>query len=132
MDIEKVSRKDKPTFLLRADDGLHKIPSSSVNENFPEGIKSEIERLSSTKLIWSIKDLSDALKVNNTKLDSLTIVYVHDEATYNDSNVALRLLRHESTHQILELRDPELAKQLKMEKGHFYGYCKPSYINGYE
>jgi hypothetical protein len=19
-----------------------------------------------------------------------------------------------------------------MEKGHFYGYCKPSYINGYE
>ena len=98
VDIEKVSRKDKPTFLLRADDGLHKIQSSSVNENFPEGIESEIQRLSSTKLIWSIKDLSDVLKVNNTKLDSLTIVYVHDEATYNDSHVALRLLRHESTH----------------------------------
>lgn len=42
VDIEKVSRKDKPTFLLRADDGLHKIESSSVNENFPEGIESEI------------------------------------------------------------------------------------------
>ena len=38
VDKAKVSRKDKPTFLLRADDGLHKISSSSVNENFPEGI----------------------------------------------------------------------------------------------
>lgn len=27
VDKSKVSRKDKPTFLLRADDGLHKISS---------------------------------------------------------------------------------------------------------
>jgi len=24
-DVEKISRKDKPTFLLRADDSLHKL-----------------------------------------------------------------------------------------------------------
>jgi hypothetical protein len=84
VDVSKVSRKDKPTFLLRADDGLHKIPSQAVNENFPDDLKSEIDRLSTTKLIWSMKDLSDALKKNNTKLDSLTVVYVHDDSTYKD------------------------------------------------
>lgn len=30
-DVKKVSRKDKPTFLLRADDSLHKISSESFN-----------------------------------------------------------------------------------------------------
>jgi hypothetical protein len=31
----------------------------------------------------------------------------------------------------LELRDKELATKLKMEPGKFYGYYKPSYVNGY-
>ena len=30
-DVKKVSRKDKPTFLLRADDSLHKIPADALN-----------------------------------------------------------------------------------------------------
>jgi hypothetical protein len=36
VDKEKVMRKDNPTFLLRAEDSLHKIPTSSVNSDFPE------------------------------------------------------------------------------------------------
>lgn len=38
-DINKVSRKDKPTFLLRAEDSLHKINPSAVNDEFPEAFK---------------------------------------------------------------------------------------------
>ena len=97
-DVSKVSRKDKPTFLLRADDSLHKIPSEALNQNFPEGMFNEIKRVKTNKLIWSIKDLSDALKQNNTKLDSLTVVYVYDPETYQDDKVALRMMRHESSH----------------------------------
>ena len=97
-DVSKVSRKDKPTFLLRADDSLHKIPSEALNQNFPEGMFDEIKRVKTNKLIWSIKDLSDALKQNNTKLDSLTVVYVYDPETYQDDKVALRMMRHESSH----------------------------------
>ncbi len=67
---------------MRADDSLHKIPSNTLNENFPEGMLDEVNRVKTNKLIWSIKDLSDALKRNNTKLDSLTVVYVYDPATY--------------------------------------------------
>ena len=58
----------------------------------------ELKRISTNKLIWSIKDLSDAIKENNTKLDSLTVVYVYDPATYQEDRVALRLMRHESSH----------------------------------
>ena len=97
-DVSKVSRKDKPTFLLRADDSLHRIPSEALNQNFPERMFDEIKRLKTNKLIWSIKDLSDALKQNNTKLDSLTVVYVYDPETYQDDKVALRMMRHESSH----------------------------------
>ena len=97
-DVSKVSRKDKPTFLLRADDSLHQIPSEALNQNFPEGMFDEIKRVKTNKLIWSIKDLSDALKQNNTKLDSLTVVYVYNPETYQDDKVALRMMRHESSH----------------------------------
>ena len=97
-DVSKVSRKDKPTFLLRADDSLHQIPSEALNQNFPEGMFDEIKRVKTNNLIWSIKDLSDALKQNNTKLDSLTVVYVYDPETYQDDKVALRMMRHESSH----------------------------------
>lgn len=97
-DVSKVSRKDKPTFLLRADDSLHRIPSETLNQNFPEGMFDEIKRVKTNKLIWSIKDLSDALKRNNTKLDSLTVVYVYNPETYQDDKVALRMMRHESSH----------------------------------
>lgn len=37
-DKAKVSRKDKPSFFLRAEDSLHKVTANSVNEDFPEGI----------------------------------------------------------------------------------------------
>ena len=37
-DVKKVSRKDKPTFLLRADDSLHKIAADALNSSFPHGL----------------------------------------------------------------------------------------------
>lgn len=42
------------------------------------------------------------------------------------------MMRHESQYQVLEVKDPELAKTLRMEPGRFYCYHKPSYINGFE
>jgi hypothetical protein len=62
----------------------------------------------------------------------MTIVYCHDKIAKTYPEQAFRLLRHESTHQILELRDENLAKQMKMEPGKFYCYYKPSLINGYD
>lgn len=62
---EKVSRKDRPTFLLRADDSMHKINAEAVRNDFPEGLESELRRIQSNKLIWSLKDLTLELKANN-------------------------------------------------------------------
>ena len=45
---------------------------------------------------------------------------------------ALRILKHESQHQVLEVRDSATAKELKMEPGKFYCYYKPSFLNGFE
>ena len=111
-DKAKVSRKDKPSFFLRAEDSLHKIPANTVNEDFPEGIQQELNRIANNRLIWSVKDLYDALKQNNTQLDSLTMVYYYNPDNYDEAQIALRLLRHESQHQVLELRDKEVAERM--------------------
>jgi len=95
-DPSKISNKNKPTFLLRADDSLHKIPPQKLNSEFPEGLNEELIRITSNRLIWSTKDLADALKKNNTELDSLTMVYVYDKENFENAQVALRLMRHES------------------------------------
>jgi len=78
-----------------------------------------------------VKDLAEVLKTNNTELDSLTMVYCHDPALDEYPSAAMRIMRHESQHQLIEVRDEELAKKLKMKPGHFYGYYKPSHINGF-
>lgn len=39
-------------------------------------------KISGNRLIWSVRDLTEILKQNNTNLDSYTLVYVYDEATY--------------------------------------------------
>lgn len=114
VDKEKVMRKDNPTFLLRAEDSLHKIPTSSVNSDFPEQMQNELSRVAVNRLIWSMRDLSQALKHNNTELDSLTMVYCYDPENYEDAQVAMRMLRHESQHQLLEIRDMEVAKAMRM------------------
>ncbi len=57
-----------------------------------------MNRVANNRLIWSVKDLYDALKQNNTQLDSLTMVYCYDPENYDEAQIALRLLRHESQH----------------------------------
>lgn len=73
------------------------------------------------------------MKTNNTELDSLTVVFCTDgnPATFELEQKALRLLTHETQHQVLEVRDMEMAKFIKMEPGKFYCFYKPSYVNGY-
>ena len=41
------------------------------------------------------------------------------------------MLSHETSHQILEVRDLEMAKFIKMEPGKFYCFYKPSFVNGF-
>lgn len=73
-----MSTKNRPTFLLRADNGIHKVDPENLRHNFPEGLKHDLLRVAGNKPIWTVKDLADALKNNNTQLDSLTVVYCHD------------------------------------------------------
>ena len=42
--------------------------------------------------------MSEALKQNNTKLDSLTVVYVYDKDKFEDVQTAIRMIRHESQY----------------------------------
>lgn len=67
-----------------------------LKSEFPEGLKSELHRIASNKLIFSVKDLADCLKRNNTELDSLTVVYCHDPQAQEYPSQAIRVLRHES------------------------------------
>jgi len=77
-DSAKVSSKDRPTLFLRANDSLHKVGGSLLNEDFLITLKKEVERIQSNRLIWSARDLTEALRKNNTELDSLTVVYAYD------------------------------------------------------
>jgi len=45
--------------------------------------------------------------------------------------MALRILSHETQHQILEVRDLDMANFIKMEPGKFYCYYRPSFVNGF-
>lgn len=84
--------------MLRAQDSLHKIAPKKLIEEFPKGFEQELNRVSTNKLIWSVKDLSEALKHNNTNLDSLTVVYVYDKDKFEDVQTAIRMIRHESQY----------------------------------
>jgi hypothetical protein len=41
-------------------------------------------------------------------------------------------MRQESENPIVVVNDSELADKIKMQKGKFYAYYKPSFINGFE
>ena len=45
--------------------------------------------------------------------------------------MALSIISHETQYQILEVRDLEMAKFIKMEPGKFYCFYKPSFVNGF-
>ena len=99
VDKAKVSEKNKPTFLLRADNSLHKVRPEHLRSEFPQGLKHDLLRVSGSKPIWRVKDLAEALRVNNTELDSLTVVYCHDLKSKEEfPSVAMRVMRHESQH----------------------------------
>ena len=100
VDVEKVSSKNRPTFMLRANDSLHKIKPEVFERGYPFSMDSELHRLTSNKLVWSRKDLATALEENQKSgYESMTIVYSHSDAECKSyPEQAFRLLRHESTH----------------------------------
>jgi hypothetical protein len=85
-------------------------------------------------MVNSIKDLADYIGKFNTNLNDITVVYCYDPDTRNNeaTKVGFRMMRHESDNPILEIRDEELAQRIGMQKGKFYCYYKPSFINGFE
>ena len=116
---------------MQANDGLHKVKPDLLKD--VPAFHSFVDKVSRVRLAATIKDLVQALKENNTQLDSLTIAYCTDgDPKRRDlEQKALRLLAHETQHQILEVRDLELANFIKMEPGKFYCYYKPSFANGF-
>lgn len=67
-------------------------------------------------------------------MNDTTIVYFNDPATENDeaTKTAFRLMRQESENPILVVKDKEAGEKMRMEKGKFYVYYKPSFVNGFE
>ena len=41
-------------------------------------------------------------------------------------------MRSESKNPLLVITNEDLAEKLQMQKGKFYAYYKPSFINGFE
>jgi len=126
--VDKIKSKNTPTVFVRANNCLRKIKATKINSSFGDEFWAELSKLTSVKLIWSIKDLADALKHGNQKIDDVTIVYCHSkEQDPADVELALKFLRHESSNQVLEVRaDSDLANELRMTEGKFYTYYKPS------
>ena len=129
--LDKVEAKTDPSVFLHINDSLHRVKPATLGN--VADFKAFADRVSKVKLAATIRDLVDTLKANNTELDSLTIVYCTDgnPKTYEQEQKALRMLTHESQHQVLEVRDLGMARFIKMEPGKFYCYYKPSYANGF-
>ena len=101
MDLDKAARKTNPTVLFQTNDSLYKVKPDSLKDY--QAFKKFAQRVGNIKIAGSIKDLVTALKLNNTQLDSLTIVYCARQGspTTDDHALdqkALRLLSHESQH----------------------------------
>ena len=128
----KVSIKNSPSVFIRANDSLHRL-RPNVLENLGEFNKS-LNKLTQVKEVKNVRDLSEALKENNKKLDDLTILYCEDADTQDKEETAraLRILKHESQFQILKVTDSVLSKAMRLKPGKYYCYYKPSFINGYE
>ena len=76
VDSAKVSSKNNPTLLLRADDSLHKLPANVLESH--QAFSKNLDRLDNIKKVNSLRDLVESLKENNKKLDDLTIVYFEE------------------------------------------------------
>ena len=71
-----MGRKTDPSIFLQVNDSLHKVKPSEMRD--VNKFHSFADKVGNVKLAATIKDLVTALKSNNTKLDSLTIVYCTD------------------------------------------------------
>lgn len=84
--------------------------------------------------IESFYEFVDRLKEYNKKLgDSVILFHTDDDLRdYQQNNVIpLNMLKSE-VHHIMAIKNKELAEKLKLEKGKYYVYYNPSYLNGYE
>jgi len=78
INLDKVQKKTNPSVFIQVNDSLYKVKPDTLKEI--TAFESFVNKVSRVKLASSIKDLVTALKENNTKLDSLTIVYCTDGA----------------------------------------------------
>ncbi len=79
MSLAKAGRKTNPSVVLQTNDSIYKVKPECLKDF--GAFKEFSQRVGSLKIAGSIKDLVTALKVNNTKLDSLTIVYCAHQDT---------------------------------------------------
>ena len=78
INLDKVQRKTNPSVFIQVNNSLHKVKPDTLKKI--SAFESFVDKVSKVKLASSIKDLVTALKENNTKLDSLTVVYCTDGA----------------------------------------------------
>lgn len=98
IDLDKVGRKTNPSIFVQVNESLHKVRPDDLRE--VRKFHTFVEKVSKVKLATSIKDLVTVLKLNNTKLDSLTIAYCTDGSPERREleQRALRILSHETQH----------------------------------
>ncbi len=75
---DKVSRKKKPTVILRSDDRIVKFSANSLNESYLEKFNHDFNKESSFYTVGSVKDLAERIRSFNKNLNDTTIVYCHD------------------------------------------------------
>ena len=128
---EKISRKNRPTFLTICDEKISKISPQFFNENFDDfslSFEKEFRQIE----VSSLKDLAENLRNFNTDLNDQTFVYCSDGSPESpELKHAIRLIRSETKNPILLVRDLDLAEKMRMKPGVFYCYYKPSYVNGF-
>ena len=96
IDLRKAARKTNPSIFLQVNDSLHKVKPDQMRD--VGKFHSLVDKVSRVKIAATISDLVTALKLNNTKLDSLTVVYCTDGAPERREleQRALRVLSHET------------------------------------
>lgn len=132
IDQAKISRKNRPTFIVRHDDRLFKMKPELFNSQFSTDFCEEFENQIQMIQVDSVMDLAEKLRKYNVNVsDSLVVYYESAENRESEAHrSAIRLLRDDSYNPMLVVRDPKLASQLQMKPGSFYTYFKPSFANG--
>lgn len=132
---DKVSRKNRPTFLARANDRLIQMKPEYFTTKFESKFAQKITKESSMPELGSVKDLAEALRSGNRGINDSTFVYCaegeQDFKKYHNQQ-ALQLINSETRNPVLRVSSKALADELQMKPGHFYCYYKPSYANGFQ